>query len=401
MCFSSPGLGRMLVLATRPIQVEQCVPFFFCHNLFKPTAPILTVSAAASGSVAEAERTLLWKLMHFLPMKEFVLEIKKPVMDRWKELGYTEDLFTSDNPIKFLQYDTQIPLVRPLYSFYVASDTDAPFLHVPRMHLPWTAKINSHLVPVPDDAHMRWMTEESFEWCARVGRVVHSLRDAFMGGQFAQLTPWPRWLVQHELAKSAVEPRDPYMYMLAIQWLTGREEDGIATVVAASGGKLTLEAMQKLAALHDTAVMEQTSSLAHRDKPFLDQLHQSLEDWDRCSEMPFPAVSFERTPCRDRIWQFYFPPSRVKLMASATGQPTPWITHFKPESSCAHIRKLIELIEAKLSERKIRSEIEQCAQMGAEGYEDLPAAYRAMWASLLTLANETDAAASSSSTSSK
>lgn len=412
----------MLILSRKAAWVDDCVPFVFCHHLFQPDTPILSetreesdiihgLGAPGPEAVVDAERKLLWKLMCFLPMQEFGVAVSKLCIRRWTALldgGVPPSLFPKDHRDKLMQYDAYQPMLRPFYMSYVVKK-EHMFVYVPRMHWPTNLTLDElHLVPMPDDADLRWMTPEAWDWCGHRGRVFacpgeavqaaleagrvsrcapgYELADGLWGPEAVGWTPWTAWLVRTELAKPMQAPRDAFVYMKTIQLLTGREEDGIATV-ARGPGQATYAELRSLSERMTMHGIEDAHRLVKGDsqdgeRAFVCALHVGLATWDRCSALPFPS-GLQRTVMRDRLWDLYFQPSRVGVDGGV-----PWIERFHRPSPCAGIRAIMTRVYGQMQTTKIRAEIKQCE--GPSGYDDLPTEYRHAWTMLLMLLSHAD-----------
>lgn len=420
-CFSAPKIGQMLILTPKTPGVSEFVPFVFCHHMFQPHTPILTESADEAHAIlapeesegteeqklrVDAERKLMWKVMCYMPIQEYEVGVHKRCMKRWRK--FVDDigpLFPTDHRDKLMQYDAYVPLQRPHYLSYVLNKKSM-FVYVQRMHWPTNLlQSEAHMAPVPDDADLCFMSDEAFEWCATRGRVCSSLHDAVVialslgrvaphgpghelapglwGPEEVGWTPWTAWLVRQELAKSIAAPRDAFVYMKVVQLLTGREEDGIATVVRGPGHATFTELRERSRVANLNGIRDAHRLIATNkgdDPAFVAALHAGIAAWDRCNVLPFPPT-LERTVLRDRLWDLYFPPSRVRV----GGGNAQWIERFRQPSPCAGIRSTMERLYRELQTDAIQDEIKACEALGPSAYSSLPNAYRHAWTMLLML----------------
>jgi hypothetical protein len=356
--FQHPNACQLLSLdasSVRPAAALALIPYLFTHNAFRPDEPIMCETEADSSdsyTEIEQQRMLIYRLMQFSPLLAFNKQTQPMITAKWTAMAalaqqhQSTRVFPTDAAQKWAEYDGYIRPARAHYSFYVPlanKGTDA-FLMVPNLHLPLN-------VPVVDnDTDMRNMSPEAFEWCCTHGTAFATLHDALLMGielgrlaeseaeseafpiQAGWSTAGPgwnlflAWVVRSELELGADEPRNPYMLMLAVQLLTGREEDGVATAALTFG--YMREHLQSSYEEMVNTTLADTQEQRESDPALLEAMDEAKVAWDRCSPMPFPEQRLQHSLQRDRLWYFHFPISHVALRG-ADGVVAPWIEHFQ------------------------------------------------------------------------
>ena len=174
--------------SVKPAADLEKIPYAFTHNVFRPDTPIMREPAVADDAVTAAyaarvdrEQQIIWQLMRFSPLERFKKDTMPKITQTWLaarpvELAHlpVDKVFPTDALSKWSQYDGFIVNVRGSYSLYVpAHDQLEALLMVPDLHTPPTAPN----VAV-NDADLRFMSLEAFDWCCSHGRVFASADDA-------------------------------------------------------------------------------------------------------------------------------------------------------------------------------------------------------------------------------
>ena len=373
--YRHPNACQMLSLdaaTVRPTAVLALIPYLFTHNAFRPDEPIMCETEADSSdayTVIEQQRMLIYRLMQFSPLLAFNKQTQPKVTQEWAVMAAAEPqqqqstrVFPVDAYQKWAEYDGYIRPARANYSFYVplANKGADAFLMVPNLHLPLG------VAAVENDTDMRNMSPEAFAWCCTHGTAFASLQDALqvaiqsgrvkradaahqghciVPGEWvtagAGWNMFLAWVVQTELHKAADETRNPYTLMLAVQLLTGREEDGVATAAATFG-----YLREHLQAAYEEMVnltIAETQLQKEADPALTLVMDEAKVQWDRCSPVPFPEARLRHSLGRDRLWHFHFPVSHVELRC-ADGSVTPWIDQFQAREKLARtMRKLKQI----------------------------------------------------------
>lgn len=368
--FQHPNACQLLSLnaaSVKPTAVLERIPYFFTHNAFRPDQPIMRETpedVSESVPLIERQRLLIFRLLQFSPLLSFLKHIHPKVTQEWSAMAGSNAgrVFPTDSMSKWQEYDAYVRATRANYSFYVplSNRGSQAFAMVTNLHL-------SPNVPVPDnDTDMRSMSQEAFDWCCAHGTAFACAADALAvatslgrvrvggdgmplgGGYCTAGAGWNEffaWVVREELSKAPDDARHPYTFMLAVQLLTGREEDGVATAARL----FTYEQMQDAYAEMTFNALHATDQMARgegvQDASLLAEIVAGRLAWDRCTPLPFPVHKLQHSIARDRMWYFHFPDSHVRLRG-ADGVDRPWVDCFRMRDRLAHTKRQLRQVAA-------------------------------------------------------
>lgn len=359
-----PNASQMMTL--NPASVSEAhldrIPHFFCHACFRPDGPVLFTdpSEEVGVSALESERRLLWKLLLYSPLSDFAKGSQVLVTKRWaSEYGQPgAKIFPADARSKWAEYDAYMRIPRARYCFYVEDRT--AYAYVPNLHIAEGCDMQrGGMLPVDDERDVRGMTVEAWDWCCQRGRVLDDIDAALKWARAngrdlcrVPLTPFQRTVIDRERSLDDSQ-RDPYWFMYAIQLITGREEDGVATV--ASRGVTLFDLQARSDTVHDhqcaTVMQRRIESPA-----FAQLLDEATAAWDRCSLLSLPPDADAQTAW---LWhEHLFPPSYVALV-DADGQVVPWVAKFKQRSQWERLAQHMATINALFQDKHVWQELRQ------------------------------------------
>jgi hypothetical protein len=126
--------------------------------------------------------------------------------------------------------------------------------------------------------------------------------------------------VNHDVHNSVGNRLSPYWLMRAIQFITGREEDGVVTV---SDKGFSQSALIR----HEQVAMRSVQDDIEHDPAYVDLANAAL--WDLCET---PSVNIPPSSTHSRRWNALFPPSQILLIS--TNGVRPWNKVLQPCSLC-------------------------------------------------------------------
>lgn len=353
--FQHPKSAKMRTLSFLPVQ-DAYIARFFCHSVFRPDKPALVLDHDdMQQSASELARRVVQKIMNFSPLSDYKNEAKK-IAVYFSRLSDVKTVFPTDRYAKWRDYDGYMEAqARSRYMCYVHDDM--VYAHVPILLAP--DKPNGDmLIPTDDEADVRFITPEAWEWMTNVGRVYKDMDDIRAhchAHQNQHITPWMESVLLRELEAPNDDPRNPYLFMRAIQWMSGEEEAGVATIVHTYGQ--TYDSIRASYDEHLDLRARNITAACAANPPIREQLVQAMNRWDKCSYPP-PAVP---TPVTDvassYLWDCFFP--FTKQVEFSDGKP--WIEHFHATPVCPMVTRYLDTIGSFFNSKKVIAELNKAA----------------------------------------
>lgn len=266
--FPHPNAAHMRTLdpASVPAVVLANTPYFFCHMLFEPDEPILADDIVDANDV-QRQKHLLWKLACYLPLSQFSKTHATSAARHWLDCGATQRLFPSTAKQKVDEYDACFEPLRGMgrYSMYVRHD-------VAYAYVLGLLTFDGHAI---DERDVRCMTSYAWEWCTNVGVAYASIP----ASPPPDLDCFQAFVVRRQIEAG---PTNPYWYMYAIQLVTGREQDGVASVHAL--GYSRYDVQQAYATIQADFGAWLRMQLA-TNAELVRVVNVSSHDWDRCGRV--------------------------------------------------------------------------------------------------------------------